>query len=41
LAAGEHVVVNGQSRLEAGSRVNVRPDNPSPSAAPEQQAEKK
>jgi len=36
LAAGERVVVNGQSRLDAGSRVNVRP---SPGEA-EQQAEK-
>ncbi len=39
LAAGERVVVNGQSRLEDGSRVDIRPPQASPSAA-EQQADK-
>jgi multidrug efflux system membrane fusion protein len=36
LNAGEHVVVDGQSRLDAGTHVAIRPQKP----APEQQADK-
>jgi membrane fusion protein, multidrug efflux system len=39
LAAGERVVLNGQSRLDAGTTVNIRSQNPAPSAA-DQQADK-
>jgi multidrug efflux system membrane fusion protein len=39
LSAGEKVVVNGQSRLDVGSHVVIRPQNPAPKTD-EQQADK-
>ena len=40
LSAGERVVVNGQSRLDVGSHVDIRSPAPPPPKASEQQAEK-
>jgi membrane fusion protein, multidrug efflux system len=39
LAVGERVVVNGQSRLDTGTAVNIRSQNPAPNTA-DQQADK-
>jgi multidrug efflux system membrane fusion protein len=40
LAAGERVVVNGQSRLDDGTRVTIRSQNPNPNAGADEQADK-
>jgi membrane fusion protein, multidrug efflux system len=37
LNVGEHVVVNGQSRLDVGSHVAIKPSNPPPAEAPNPQ----
>lgn len=40
LAAGERVVLNGQSRLDSGTPVNIRSQNAPPNPADQQQADK-
>jgi multidrug efflux system membrane fusion protein len=40
LAAGERVVVDGQSRLDVGTRVTIRPQNPNPNSSAGEQADK-